>query len=500
MGAALCCKDVCVRCKSADRASQRDYGERAQSQLPAGTDMDAIGRAQPAPEAIAAPGELVRQARQAQRLTLTQLGRLTGYSAAQVSRYERGISPMTDITVLRCFAAALNIPHRAFGLAPPQPKLRHGQATVPTTAYPCLPAHRVGKIQREDGEGPMRRRNLLANLAVTAAAAAGSRFLGGGAVQADEALLGEILVAGLRDAMLGLGGNLADPPPGQLPAELSRALTDFHTCRYGSLAVRLPRLIRAGHTLSGSGTDHHALLAQSYVLATRMLVKLDEQQLGWMAADRARQLAEAGDDVLTTAEAARQLAVLARKAGWNDQAMSIALAAADNPSLRSAGQAGTAERGLLIQSAAYTAARGGDRKGMRQLTAEAAAIAGELGGTTLLRDHGGGFSPVTVQLHLISAENSAGDPAAALSAARAIAPQSLPSVERRSRYYTDIAAAFAQLGRRDDCVRALLTAEHHAPEETHARPAVKSLISGLLVSGRTAPELRGLAARSGVLA
>ncbi|MFC7649592.1 hypothetical protein ACFQX6_61410 [Streptosporangium lutulentum] len=73
-------------------------------------------------------------------------------------------------------------------------------------------------------------------------------------------------------------------------------------------------------------------------------------------------------------------------------------------------------------------------------------------------------------------------------------------MERRSRYYTDIAAAFAQLGRRDECVRALLTAEHHAPEETHARPAVKSLISGLLVSGRTAPELRGLAARSGVIA
>ncbi|GAA4221591.1 transcriptional regulator with XRE-family HTH domain [Streptosporangium album] len=460
--------------------------------------MDAIGRAGTTPEAIPAPGKLIRQIRQAQRLTLTQLGKLTGYSAAQVSRYERGISSMTDVAVLRCFAEALGIPPQAFGLASPRPKVRHGQPTVPTTAYPSLPARKVDRTQREDGEDPVRRRNLLANLAVTAAAAASSRFLGGGAAQADEALLGEVLVAGLRDAMLGLGSNLGDLPPEQLPAELSRALTDFHTCRYGSLAVRLPRLIRTGHALNG-GRDH-AFLAQSYVLATRMLVKLDEQQLGWMAADRARQLAEAGDDALTVAEAARNLAVLARKAGWNDQAMSIALAAADDPGLRSAGRAGAAERGLLIQSAAYTAARSGDRKGMRQLTDEAAAIATELGGSTMLRDHGGGFSPITVQLHLISAENSAGDPAAALSAARAIAPQSLPSVERRSRYYTDIAAAFGQLGRREECVRALLTAEHHAPEETHARPAVKSLISGLLVSGRTAPELRGLAARSGVLA
>ncbi|MGV9600747.1 hypothetical protein ACWDR1_29205 [Streptosporangium sandarakinum] len=62
-----------------------------------------------------------------------------------------------------------------------------------------------------------------------------------------------------------------------------------------------------------------------------------------------------------------------------------------------------------------------------------------------------------------------------------------------------VAAALGQLGRRDDCIRALLTAEHHAPEETHARPAVRSLVSGLLASGRTTSALRGLAARSGIL-
>ncbi|MEU6744389.1 NAD(P)-dependent oxidoreductase [Streptosporangium sandarakinum] len=343
----------------------------------------------------------------------------------------------------------------------------------------------------------MRRRNLLANLAVMAAAVASSRLPASGA-EPGEAMLGEALVAGLRDAMLGLGGAPAALSPEQAPAELARALSDFHSYRYGSLAVRLPRLIRAGHAL-GADTEQYTTLAQTYVLAARMLVKLEEQHLGWMAAGRARRFAEAGGDVLTVAEAARNLAVLARKAGWGDRAMSIALAAADDPGLREVGRAGAAERGLLIQSAAYTAARGGDRQGMRQLTAEAGAIAAELGGTTLLRDHGGGISPATVQLHLISAENSAGDPAAAPAAARAIAPRSLPSVERRSRYDTDVAAALGQLGHRDDCIRALLTAEHHAPEETHARPAVKSLISGLLTSGRTTSELRGLAARSGVL-
>ncbi|MCF3103181.1 helix-turn-helix transcriptional regulator [Streptomyces roseoverticillatus] len=442
------------------------------------------------------PGGLIRRTRKEQRLTLAQLGKLTGYSAAQVSRYERGVSLLRDVVVLRRFADALDLAPQALGLTP-QPDVRHGHAIGPTTGYPCLPGPRVAGTARKDGEDPVRRRQLLANLAVTAAAAAGAPILPGGSVPVDEAALGEVLVGRVRDAMLGLHTHIAVPSAAALSGDLARSLTDFHTCRYSSLALRLPRLIQAGHARIADGDV--ALLAQSYLLATRMLIKLDEQQLGWMAADRARQSAEATGDPLLVAEAARQLAVLARKAGWHEQSMSIALTAADHPSLRGGGPALAAERGLLIQSAAYTAARAGDTAGMRELTDEAAAIAKELGGTVLLRDHGGGFSPSTVQLHRISAENSAGDPSAALAAARDVAPASLPSAERRARYYTDIAAAFGRWGRRDECLRALLAAEHHAPEETHARPAVKSLVSGLLVSGRTTTELRGLAARVGVL-
>ncbi len=448
------------------------------------------------------PGELVRQTRKAKGLTLAELGTMTGYSGAQVSRYERGISPMTDVDVLRCFADALELPHQAFGLTPPAPRpdTRHGQPVAAISVFPRLPDPRVGTPGREDGEEPVRRRKLLVGLAATAAAP----LLGTGDAQAEEALLGDLLVTRLRDAMLGLGAATAAPSsPEALVTDFTRALADFDACRYASLAVRLPRLIRVGHALSttsGDDTEQHALLAKSYLLATRMLVKMDEQQLGWMAADRARQLAESAGDVLAVAECARQLAVLARKAGWHDQALSIALSAADHPDLRGTGRAGAAVRGLLVQSASYTLARRGDRDGMRDLTDEAAAIAKELGGATLLRDHGGGFSPLTVQLHRISAKNHAGDPRAALDAARTISLKALPSVERRSRALGDIAVTYDRLGRRSDCVRTLLAAERCAPQETHARPATKALISSLLVSGPTSTELRGLAERSGVLA
>jgi hypothetical protein len=149
-------------------------------------------------------------------------------------------------------------------------------------------------------------------------------------------------------------------------------------------------------------------------------------------------------------------------------------------------------------SAAYTAAHAGDRAGMRDLTGQAAAIAAGLGGRVLLRANGGGFGVAAVQLHLISAEYVAGDPAAAITAAGRMPPRALATVERRARYYTDVARAYAMWGRRDECLDAVLAAERIAPDETHAKPAVRELVSGLLVSGRTSPDLRGLAARCGI--
>jgi transcriptional regulator with XRE-family HTH domain len=63
------------------------------------------------------PGAIVRSARVARGLTLADLGQRTGYSAAQVSRYERGLAPLTDIAVLRLFADALAIAPQLLGLS-----------------------------------------------------------------------------------------------------------------------------------------------------------------------------------------------------------------------------------------------------------------------------------------------------------------------------------------------------------------------------------------------
>jgi transcriptional regulator with XRE-family HTH domain len=70
------------------------------------------------PESGRQLGAVVRGARTAQGLTLAELGKRTGYSAAQVSRYERGLAPLTDIAVLRRFADALEIAPQILGLTP----------------------------------------------------------------------------------------------------------------------------------------------------------------------------------------------------------------------------------------------------------------------------------------------------------------------------------------------------------------------------------------------
>ena len=453
--------------------------------------------------AVRRPGEVVRAARLRSGLTLAELGNRAGYSAAQVSRYERGVTPLRDVSVLRRFARALAISPGELGLAGTGPGGGSGRA--PIAAASGVPSRVVpSRVAGEPGgrDEDVRRRQLLAALGAAAASAAGGRA--GAAVPLvvpRGAGVGELLVSQVRDAMLGLASAPARVSAGAVRAGLDGALADFRDSRYGRLSVTLPRLISAGHVLAAGGGDsgqRDALLAGIYTLTTRMLIKLDDQQLGWMAADRARVLASGGGDPLAVGEAARNLAVLARKAGWHEQASSIALSAAASPLLAGPGTRLAAERGLLIQSAAYTAARAGDRDGMRELTDEAASVAAQVGGRALLRDHGGGFSPATVELHRVSAENYAGDPGAAVAAALRIAPASLPTTERRARYWTDTARAYANWGRREDCVSALLSAEREAPEETHARPAVRDLVSSLLVTGRTGPELRGLAARCGI--
>ncbi|MGI8446806.1 MAG: helix-turn-helix domain-containing protein, partial [Streptosporangiaceae bacterium] len=186
-------------------------------------------------------GAIVRSARLAAGLTLADLGRRCGYSASQISRYERGVQPLTDITLLRRLADTLAIHPQSFGLAPHDggPAGRH--ALTGRKERPASPGDpRVGReFPQEDGEDPVRRRELLAGAAGLAGAAALGRP---GALRnqtpADPA-------SSLADLLYGAPAAAEPMPVPALRAATASARADFQAARYDRITAGLPRLVGA---------------------------------------------------------------------------------------------------------------------------------------------------------------------------------------------------------------------------------------------------------------
>lgn len=76
----------------------------------------------------------------------------------------------------------------------------------------------------------------------------------------------------------------------------------------------------------------------------------------------------------------------------------------------------------------------------------------------------------------------------------------IPLVERRARYWSDVARAFAQWGKPEQCYQALLAAEHASPDEVRYRKPIHQITASLLQhpTAHTLPGLRAFAHRIGV--
>ncbi|MFJ1597247.1 helix-turn-helix domain-containing protein [Streptomyces sp. NPDC088261] len=445
-------------------------------------------------------GAVVRLARRAAELTQAQLGTATGYTAASISRMERGKQPMRDMQLLQRIADVLNIPPQLLGLA-----ARH--ATPPATGTVPRPAPGGTRVAGRDardvfgdegeGEDPVRRRNLLAGLAATTT----GTLLGGasaGAASARPAL------TGLEDLLLHRGGTPAgEPTRAAVTAAVDASRRDFGTCRYDTLARALPSRIALAQALGREHADAQAqsatAVAELYSIATRLCIKLGEDGLAAVTADRALTAALSGADALTVAEAHRMVSSSWRRQGHYARATDVAVTAAQHL----AADRTTPEpqrlsvQGNLYVTAAYTAAKQGDRHTAHTLITEAEATARQLGqdqspaGTAF-------FGPSQVLLHQISISHLLGDAGTAIDHARHVNTAQLPTAERRARYWIDVARSFDQWNKPGNCYRALLAAEEAAPQEVR-RGAVRTMAGGLLRHDRTLPGVRSFAHRVGAL-
>lgn len=240
-----------------------------------------------------------------------------------------------------------------------------------------------------------------------------------------------------------------------------------------------------------------AILADTYVLASELALKANEDGMAWVAADRALPAARDSGDPAAIAAASRAVAMAMRRQGHYDGATSILTSTAQtlgaghgNPPARV-----LAAYGSLLCTAAYACAQNGHKSQASDLISEARA-ADRMGNARAGRSV---FSAANVEVYQISIHTVLGDSAGALTHARAVDQHALPTPERRARFCIDTARAWQQHGRPDQAYQALLIAERQSPEEIQ-RPSVKALITTMIhAPGRQPSGLHQLAQRAGSL-
>lgn len=444
-------------------------------------------------------GAVIRLARRAAGLNQTQLGRRCGYSTSTISRIERGQPPVNDIKVRRRIAEVLRIPPQHLGLAA---ATRHHQP-APATGV-ADPPHRAitAKVWQgatgDGGDSPMRRRDLLTGIAASATA--------GLWTSAGEAAESETATTGLESLLLAsaVPAQTTLSPP-QLTDSLNTAWHRYDNCSYHELTRTLPALISTTHTVRDAATGQQrellsATLATTYRLAAALCVKLDDDAIAWVLADRALTAAQHSGNPTCIAACTRAVAIAMRRAGHHDGAVQLLTTTAVNLDTNH-GQISAdtiAAYGTLLCTAAYSSAQHDRRATAVELINEAATAASRLAAP--VHGRGGSLSSTNVKIYKIGVFTALGDTPAALKSAQAVDPHQLPTAERYARYCVDTSRAWRHHGRPDRACQALLVAERCAPQEVR-RPSVRALVSTLLYAPTPVPHgLKDLATRIGAIA
>lgn len=399
---------------------------------------------------LADPCAVIRDYRHRRRLKLADVATALGCSISTVSRLESHGARHAPVETLRRLAEILRIPPQRLSLAP-----------CGTTRH-ARPAGIVGAVERGD---EMRRRTLLTGMAGLGAAA----------------LTGPPAARNLATALLSPSGALA---PAEVPAALHRARTAYAAGHYTDATRLLPPVLHAAQH-SPRLTAH---LVRAYALVSEIATKTNDNGFAWIAADRALTTARDADDPALIAIASARMSTAFRRDGHTDAATALLTDSADQLNRSSM----LPLRGSLLLVAAYTAAVAGDERAAAALLTETEGIAARVPPTDR-------FSSSIVAGYAVSVHTTLGDSSRALSWAARTQPGQLPTPERRARYAVDTAHAWQLHDRPDNATKALLAAEHAAPEELR-RASVRNRIRTL--HNRPGPKPSGLIAlarRTGAL-
>ena len=321
-------------------------------------------------------------------------------------------------------------------------------------------------------------------------------------------------VQAIRSA-LGRYPSLSLQPAGSKPATLSKVGQQLDYLgqawigsNFTAVAQHLPRLIHDAQVLAftiSSDEDITAArraLIMAYRLASSVLLKFEANQVAWLAADRAMQIALPSEDTVALARATRSVARAMTSSGQESDAIFALTSMAERmrPDLTDADRDQLPLFGMLFLAASIAAARIDDHSIALMMHEEAQAVVLRLG--VEHHSHYTVFGAANVAAHRLAALNRLHEGGRALEYAASVDPAltaSLPP-ERRANYLLDLTAAYTHVGSYQDAVVSLIEAERLAPQEVRCRPLSHGLIRALLnnTSGSLSSSVRMMALRSGV--
>src|SRR6266498_2864317 len=258
------------------------------------------------------------------------------------------------------------------------------------------------------------------------------------------------------------GWPALDAPPDlpALAAAVASAKRDYQACHYSDVARILPallsRLQAACAVLDGQDRlTACTLSAEAHHVAASILLKVSDQGLGWLAADRSMQAARASEDPVTIVSSAR-IITHAMMSGKHHRAATdtaSTLAARFDRDVPAHDPESLSVYGSLLLRGAIAAAQHDNRRGAHELLAEAGEAARPLG-----------------------------DAGTAIDVARTVELGKIDVTERKASFLMDTARAFLQCGRHERAYLALRAAEEVAPEEITGRPAAHRLVRDLMTA------------------
>lgn len=434
----------------------------------------------------------------------SRIGAATGLSETRVRAIARGDQQISSYEVLERIAEGLRIDRGLVGLAYREPidnggPDRSGQTVVlPARSAGPQPAYADHDDTGTDDETEdlVRRRNLGA-LA--------------GAVAAD--VLFETGTAGALDRLAGALAaprfSAAGPAPRDL-AQAGRAVAaakrGYQAGQYPDVLATLPALLAGLRDLEvASDGDEKlrscALAADAYHVTASVLLKLGDDSMAAVAADRSLHAARRNGDPVAVAASTRIVVHTLMSTGHATPAYTLAADTATTQvrdALQPSPQA-TSVVGALLLRGAIAAARAEDRRAAQELLDEADHAARDIPATANLRWTG--FNATNVALHRVHVALQLGDAGTAVDIAGRVDPAAIGLGERRASLHLDVAQAYAQWGKWDRAWSALLEAETAAPHEVRTRPATRGLIAELaqFAPRSMQPDAVALARRAGIL-